>query len=50
MDYMTELLLYNAARVQHIREVISPALQQGDIVITDRFSDSHLLTRDMAGV
>jgi dTMP kinase len=42
MDYMTELLLYNAARVQHIREVISPALRQGDIVITDRFSDSTL--------
>ena len=42
MDYMTELLLYNAARVQHIREVISPALRRGDIVISDRFSDSTL--------
>ena len=39
---MTELLLYNAARVQHIREVISPALRRGDIVISDRFSDSTL--------
>ena len=42
MDQLTELLLYNAARVQHIREVIDPALARGDIVITDRFSDSTL--------
>jgi dTMP kinase len=40
MAPVTELLLYNAARVQHLREVISPALQRGDVVITDRFSDS----------
>ncbi|MBI5101272.1 MAG: dTMP kinase [Nitrospirae bacterium] len=37
---LTELLLYNAARVQHIEEVIAPALTRGEIVITDRFSDS----------
>ena len=42
MDPVTELLLYNASRVQHIRKVISPALQRGDIVITDRFSDSTI--------
>jgi dTMP kinase len=42
MDHMTELLLYNAARVQHIREVIVPALARGEVVITDRFSDSTL--------
>jgi dTMP kinase len=42
MDCMTELLLYNAARVQHIKEVINPALERGDIVITDRFSDSTI--------
>ena len=40
MDHVAELLLYNAARVQHIKEIIGPALQRGDIVITDRFSDS----------
>ncbi len=40
MDHVTELLLYNAARVQHIKEVIGPALDRGEIVITDRFSDS----------
>jgi len=40
MDYLTELLLYNAARIQHIKEKIIPALNSGKIVITDRFSDS----------
>lgn len=40
MHPVTELLLYNASRVQHIAEIIMPALQRGDIVITDRFSDS----------
>ncbi len=40
MDPLTELLLYNAARVQHIKEVILPALERGQIVVTDRFSDS----------
>ena len=40
MDHVAELLLYNAARVQHIKEIIGPGLERGDIVITDRFSDS----------
>lgn len=40
MDPVAELLLYNASRVQHIKKVIAPALQRGEIVITDRFSDS----------
>jgi dTMP kinase len=40
MDPLTELLLYNAARVQHIKEIIMPALLRGDVVVTDRFSDS----------
>jgi dTMP kinase len=40
MDAVTELLLYNASRVQHIKQIIMPAIERGDIVITDRFSDS----------
>lgn len=42
MSYLTELLLYNAARSQHLREKLIPALEAGKIVITDRFSDSTI--------
>ena len=38
----TEMLLFAAARAQHVGEVIRPALAQGLIVVTDRFSDSSL--------
>ncbi|MBA3722380.1 MAG: dTMP kinase [Parachlamydiaceae bacterium] len=37
-----ELLLFLAARAQHIEEVIRPALKTGKIVICDRFNDSTL--------
>jgi dTMP kinase len=40
MKPVTELLLYNAARTQHIHEVILPAVERGAVVITDRFTDS----------
>ena len=38
----TEALLHSAARAQHVSEIIEPALQRGDVVITDRFIDSTL--------
>lgn len=37
-----ELLLYAAARAQHVAEVITPALKQGKIVLCDRFCDATL--------
>ena len=37
---MAELLLYEAARAQHVGELILPALQSGTIVLCDRFYDS----------
>jgi dTMP kinase len=40
MTPVAELLLYNASRTQHIKEVILPAMNNGAVVITDRFSDS----------
>ena len=40
MSAITELLLYNAARAQHLAEKILPAIKEGKIIITDRFSDS----------
>ncbi len=36
----TELLLYSAARAQHVVEFIRPALKEGKIVICDRFADA----------
>ena len=40
IDPLTELLLYAADRVQHIKEFIAPALEAGKVVICDRFHDS----------
>ena len=37
-----ELLLYLAARAQHVRRVILPALNRGAIVISDRYADSSV--------
>jgi dTMP kinase len=42
MAGMTELLLVYAARVQHLKEVIGPALEQGLVVLCDRYEDSTL--------
>lgn len=38
----TEMLIYAAARAQHIAEKIGPALAAGEIVICDRFMDSSI--------
>ena len=38
----TEAILYAAARAQLIKEIITPALNQGKIVIADRFMDSTI--------
>lgn len=37
-----EFLLFSAARAQHIRERILPALAAGQVVLCDRFADSSL--------
>lgn len=40
VNAMTELLLIFAARAQHIRELIEPALAAGKWVLCDRFTDA----------
>jgi dTMP kinase len=42
MDAKTEALLYAAARRQHLVEKVIPALNNGAIVLCDRFIDSSL--------
>ncbi|MFD0591078.1 dTMP kinase [Paenibacillus sp. GCM10027627] len=42
MDARTEALLYAASRRQHLVEKVLPALQEGRLVICDRFVDSSL--------
>lgn len=40
LDPIAELLLYFASRVQNLEQVIKPALADGNIVISDRFTDA----------
>ena len=42
MTEETEALLYAASRMQHLKEKVLPALEQGMVVICDRYLDSSL--------
>ena len=42
MSDMTELLLYFAARAQHLDQFIMPKLKAGSWVVSDRFTDSTI--------
>lgn len=48
MDGRTEALLYAAARRQHLVEKVIPALEEGKIVLCDRFIDSSLAYQGVA--
>jgi dTMP kinase len=43
-----EALLYAAARVQHLKEIVKPALDSGKLVICDRYVDSSLAYQGIA--
>ena len=48
MSPVTEMLLYAASRAQLVHEVIGPALEEGKIVISDRFADSSIVYQGIA--
>ena len=48
MSPEAELLLFAASRAQHVRELIAPAIAQGQIVLSDRFLDSTTVYQGVA--
>ena len=46
---MCEALMMYAARADHLERVIRPALDRGEVVITDRFADSTMAYQGIAG-
>ncbi len=42
MDPWCELFLYEAARAEHLATTVRPALERGEIVLCDRYTDSSL--------
>lgn len=48
MDCRTEALLYAAARCQHLVEKVKPAMENGYVVLCDRFVDSSIVYQGYA--
>lgn len=45
----TEILLFTAARRDHLERTINPALERGQLVICDRFADSTRMYQGLSG-
>lgn len=50
MDAETEMLVFTAARRDHVRHTIRPALERGALVLCDRFVDSTYALQCAGGV
>ena len=48
MTSQAELLLFSAARAQHVKHVVMPQLQSGGVVLCDRFIDSTVAYQGFA--
>ena len=48
IDPITELLLFNASRREHVSKKIAPNLEKGKLVISDRFIDSTIVYQGIA--
>jgi dTMP kinase len=47
---LTEMLLFEASRAEHVRRVIAPALGKKKIVVCDRFNDATVVYQGYAGL
>ena len=50
LDVLTEFLLFYASRVEHINNIIIPALQRGETVICDRYVHSSFAYQGASGL
>jgi dTMP kinase len=46
-DGLSEVFLFEAARHDHVRRVVRPAIERGEVVLSDRFADSSVVYQGM---
>ena len=48
-DSYSETLIFNALRREHINKIINPAIQNGEIILCDRYIDSTVVYQGLVG-